>query len=63
MRQREVVQMLVDGHAVAEIARLLGCTEATVRAHIQAIAKKLPGPHAPMRRILIHSRTLLGTAA
>lgn len=58
-RQREVVTLLVAGHSVAEIAAALGCTEATVRAHIQAIAKTLPGPHSPMRRILVHGARLV----
>ena len=62
-RQRDVVKLLVEGLRVAQIADTLGCTEATVRAHIQAIAKQLPGPHSPMRRILVHATTLLEKAS
>lgn len=58
-RQREVVQLLLDGKRVDEIALKLGCTDATVRKHIEMIAETLPGPHMPMRRILVYGPALL----
>lgn len=60
-RQRDVVQLLIAGHSVAEIATSLRCTEATVRAHIQAIAASIDDKrHPPMRRILVHGARLVG---
>jgi FixJ family two-component response regulator len=62
-RQREVVELLIAGHRVAEIAASLHCTEATVRAHIAAVSALLPGPHPPMRRILVYGARLVRTNA
>jgi FixJ family two-component response regulator len=58
-RQREVVQLLLDGVEVGAIALQLRCTEATVRKHIEMIAGNLPGPHKPMRRILVYGAAML----
>lgn len=58
-KQRTVVELLVAGHRVHAIARRMNCTEATVRAHIQAVSKQLPGPHPPMHRILVHYQRII----
>jgi FixJ family two-component response regulator len=58
-RQREVVQLLLDGNTVGEIAAQLRCTEPTVRKHIEMIAADMPGPHKPMRRIIVYGPALL----
>ena len=58
-RQREVVRLLLAGVSVVEIARQLRSTEANVRAHIANIAADLPGPHAPMRRILVYGASMI----
>jgi ATP/maltotriose-dependent transcriptional regulator MalT len=61
-RQREVVQLLLDGATVGEIALRLMCEPTTVRKHIASIAETLPGPHPPMRRILVYGAALLAEA-
>ena len=40
-RQREVIHWVVNGKSNWEIAQIIGCTEATVKKHLQQIYKKL----------------------
>jgi DNA-binding NarL/FixJ family response regulator len=58
-RQREVVQLLLSGKSVTEIAAKLRCSEWTVRSTSTMIATDLPARTA-MRRILIYGAALLG---
>ena len=58
-RQRDVVRLLLMGKRVDEIAAHFRCTEANVRFHIANIAADLPGPHPPMRRILVYGAALI----
>lgn len=43
-REREVLQLLVDGAATAEVARVLGVTQKTVRNQVSALLTKLQVP-------------------
>jgi len=43
-REREVLDVLVTGLSNKEIARRLGCSDATVKVHVKAILKKLAAP-------------------
>lgn len=43
-REREVLQLLVDGAATAEVARALGVTHKTVRNQVSALLTKLQAP-------------------
>lgn len=43
-REREVLDLLADGHRNSEIARRLGMTDKTVRNHVSAILMKLQVP-------------------
>jgi DNA-binding CsgD family transcriptional regulator len=62
-RQRDVVALLVAGHTQAEIVTKLGFSRGTFRFHIRQVAKRLPGPGSPMRRVLLHARDLLERSA
>jgi DNA-binding CsgD family transcriptional regulator len=53
-RQRQVVELLIEGNDIPEVARQLGCSPATVRKHIELIAERMPGKYTPIRRILIY---------
>jgi FixJ family two-component response regulator len=58
-RQREVLMRFLDGRSVTAIATELRCTESTVRNHLADIAADLPGPHPPLRRLLVYGAELL----
>lgn len=44
-RQREVLQLIVDGCSNREIAERMGCCESTVKAHVTAVLKSLGVPN------------------
>jgi DNA-binding CsgD family transcriptional regulator len=58
-RQRDVVALLVAGHTQLEIIRKLGFSRGTLRFHVRQVAKRIPGPGSPMRRVLLYARDLL----
>lgn len=59
-RQRDVVELLSQGLRCAQIARRLGITERTVRAHVANVAVKLmPSTQPPIRRIVVNADRLL----
>lgn len=60
-RQRDVVVLLRAGLNCRAIAHRLGIAPATVRKHIDAAADKVPGPHPPIRRLLLHADQLEGS--
>ncbi|MGQ3029030.1 MAG: LuxR family transcriptional regulator, partial [Ferrovibrionaceae bacterium] len=43
-REREVLDHLATGLSNKGIARLVGCSDATVKVHVKAILKKLAAP-------------------
>jgi DNA-binding CsgD family transcriptional regulator len=60
-REREVVQLLHDGHTMVRVAALLRISEHTVRVHVNNVARRLPGDPPALRRVLRHASTLLAT--
>jgi two-component system, NarL family, nitrate/nitrite response regulator NarL len=40
-REREILSHLIEGHSNTEIARTLGTTEATAKAHLKSLLRKL----------------------
>lgn len=58
-RQREVVRLLTEGNDVTQVAHLLGCSQATVRKHIEDIGERIPGPRTPLYRILVYGPALI----
>jgi len=52
-RQREVAELVAEGLSNEQIAQRLGCRVNTVRAHIAAIALRLPGDGKPRVRIAV----------
>lgn len=61
-RQREVVELLIEGKEIVEVARQLGCSPATVRKHIEMIAERIPGKYTPIQRILVYGPALIAEA-
>ena len=62
-RQREVVQLLVEGNTYADISRVLDISPRTVRQHIQRVADHLTGTAPPLHRVLVAAPRLLEEAA
>ena len=54
-REREVLQLMADGVATREIARRLGISYSTVRAHVQSINAKL-GSHSSVKAVVTARR-------
>lgn len=52
-RHRQVVLLLWSGQRQKEVAFTLQVSRATVREHVHAIAKLLPGPGSAMQKILL----------
>lgn len=59
LRKVSILLHLEAGRGYKEIAGALDVHEATVRAHVQAIADNLPGPLAPKDRVLLWCERLL----
>ena len=55
-REREVLDQLAGGLSNKEIARRLGCSDATVKVHVKAILQKLDLPSRAQVIALIHAR-------
>ena len=51
-RETDVVRLLLAGRTYEEIARELGITRRTVRAHVRTIALRIEGTDPPVRRVL-----------
>lgn len=48
-----IASRMAAGQSIVHIARDIGSSVATVRAHVRAIAKKLPNPHGlPAARLI-----------
>lgn len=56
-REREVLDQLVTGLSNKEIARRLGCSDATVKVHVKAILKKLEAPSRAVVIAMVHGRS------
>ena len=56
-REREVLELLADGHRAGAIADELGLSVLTVRNHIQAILRKL-GCHSQLEAAALARRVL-----
>lgn len=52
-RQTQVVERVARGKPDKQIARELGISIATVRAHIQAAAYRIPGEERPRHRLTL----------
>lgn len=61
-RQRRVVELLADGLSCPQVARKLGIALPTVRAHVQNIARGLPGDLPALRRVKLAAQKLLEAA-
>lgn len=55
-REREVLEQLTTGLSNKEIARKLGCSDATVKVHVKAILKKLDAPGRAVVIAMVHGR-------
>lgn len=55
-REREVLDVLVTGLSNKEIARRLGCSDATVKVHVKAILKKLAAPSRAVVIAMVNGR-------
>ena len=55
-REGEVLDQLVTGLSNKEIARRLGCSDATVKVHVKAILKKLGAPSRTVVIAMLHTR-------
>jgi DNA-binding CsgD family transcriptional regulator len=58
-RQRDVVALVAAGLTRQQIADRLRVRNETVRFHLKAIARKLPGTGHELRRIRLHAREML----
>ena len=61
-RQRQVVVLVAEGRNCRQIAEVMAVRLATVRAHVQQIAKLVPSELPAMRRIRKHATELLRVA-
>lgn len=52
-RQTEVAQLAAQSFGYQEIADALGISKHTARAHIVAIANRIPGEKNPLRRVAV----------
>lgn len=52
-RETQVARLLAQGYTPKEVAVLLGVQLQTVRARIKHASARLPGPHAPMIRVIL----------
>jgi RNA polymerase sigma factor (sigma-70 family) len=55
-REREVLDQLAAGLSNKEIARRIGCSDATVKVHVKAILKKLDLPSRALVIATMHAR-------
>ncbi len=51
-RTREILELVVEGHGYAEVARRLGITRSTVAECVHEVASELPGPGKGRLRLL-----------
>lgn len=51
-REREVLDLVAEGHTQREVALVLGISRSTVSVHVGRIGSKLGMSHAPMRGLL-----------
>ena len=58
-RQRDVVALVAAGLTRRQMATRLQVREETIRFHLKAIGKKLPGTGHELRRIRLHAREIL----
>jgi DNA-binding CsgD family transcriptional regulator len=63
LRKVSILLHLEAGRSYKQIAADLEIHEATVRAHIMAIADTLPGTLPPKERVLLHCQQLLAAHA
>ena len=61
-REREVFQLVIRGHANKEVARALGCTARTVKAHRQRVMTKMQVRSLP-ELVSLAERTGVASAA
>lgn len=53
-RQRELVELLLEGKSVVAAARELGIGVSTARHHLKALALQLPNPHGlPALKLIV----------
>jgi len=59
-RERQVIELVLEGLSYREVGSRLGIREKTVNAHVQAVASRLPGNGRPITRIVRHADKILG---
>ncbi len=51
-RSRQILELVVEGHGYAEVARRLGIARSTVAECVHEVASELPGPGQGRLRLL-----------